>query len=451
MMKDLRDFLRDLSGNDKEYMVSGASVSPDREITRIVYFLQHRNENPAIRFDKAKGASMPLVTNLLSSRGRLALALGCDESDLDRTFRAREKNRILPVLVGSGPVQEVDYDGADVDITRLPVVTHNQGDAGPYITAGMMTVKDPDTGIRNTGIYRLMVKDGRHTGIHLAETGHAYMIFKKYIERRQDMPVAITIGAHPALYLGSLSLAPFGVDEFEVMGGMLSQPLELVKCRTVDLEVPANGEICLEGHISWDLRETEGPVGEWQSVYSQRHSYPVLTIGHMSTRKDPIYMDVCSGAAEHLLMGGLPKLSRIFESVRQGCPGVKDVYMPPGGFCRNLCYLSMKKTLEGEPATAAAAVFAADFFVRHVVVVDEDVDIHSDTEVLQALHLNMVPGRCFIMPYAKGDPTDPTSREGVVSKIGIDATRPVGRKLDRIDWKEGFDKVDLGLIFPGKW
>jgi len=402
MMKDLRDFLRDLSGNDKEYMVSGASVSPDREITRIVYFLQHRNENPAIRFDKAKGASMPLVTNLLSSRGRLALALGCDESDLDRTFRAREKNRILPVLVGSGPVQEVD-------------------------------------------------KDGRHTGIHLAETGHAYMIFKKYIERRQDMPVAITIGAHPALYLGSLSLAPFGVDEFEVMGGMLSQPLELVKCRTVDLEVPANGEICLEGHISWDLRETEGPVGEWQSVYSQRHSYPVLTIGHMSTRKDPIYMDVCSGAAEHLLMGGLPKLSRIFESVRQGCPGVKDVYMPPGGFCRNLCYLSMKKTLEGEPATAAAAVFAADFFVRHVVVVDEDVDIHSDTEVLQALHLNMVPGRCFIMPYAKGDPTDPTSREGVVSKIGIDATRPVGRKLDRIDWKEGFDKVDLGLIFPGKW
>ncbi|PKL06855.1 MAG: UbiD family decarboxylase [Spirochaetae bacterium HGW-Spirochaetae-9] len=450
MMKDLRDFLEALSGNEKEYLVSGASVSPDKEITRIVYFLQHRNENPAIRFDKVDGSSMPLVTNLLGSRGRLALALGCEEADLDRTYRTREKNRILPILVGSGSIQEVEVNGAEIDITRLPVVTHNQGDAGPYITAGMMTVKDPDTGIRNTGIYRLMVKDGRHTGIHLAETGHAYMIFRKYIERKQDMPVAITIGAHPALYLGSLSLAPFGVDEFEVMGGLLSQPLELVKCRTVDLEVPANGEICLEGHISWNLRETEGPVGEWQSVYSQQHSYPVLTIDHMSTRKDPIYMDVCSGAAEHLLMGGLPKLSRIFESVRQGCSGVKDVYMPLGGFCRNLCYVSMKKNLEGEPATAAAAVFAADFFVRHVVVVDEDVDIHSDTEVLQALHLNMVPGRCFIMPYAKGDPTDPTSREGVVAKIGIDATRPVGKKLDRINWKEGFDQVDLGKIFPEK-
>ena len=124
--------------------------------------------------------------------------------------------------------------------------------------------------------------------------------------------------------------------------------------------------------------------------------------------------------------------------------------MPPGGFCRNLCYISMKKTMEGEPATAAAAVFAADFFVRHVVVVDEDVDIHSDTEVLQAINLYMVTGRCFVMPYAKGDPTDPTNRNGVVTKIGIDATAPIGGKVHRVNSSEGFDQIDLRRVFPGK-
>lgn len=449
-MKDLRDYLEVLAGYEKEYAISEGQVSLDKGITQIVNFLQHRGENPAVMFNNVAGASMPVLTNLFSSRKRLALALECEEADLERTYRAREKNFIPPVMVESGPVQEIDIDGEDIDITTFPVLTHNSGDVGPYITAGMMTIKDPDTGTRNTGIYRLMVKDGRHTGIHMAETGHAHFIFKKYIERKRNMPVAITIGAHPALYLGSLSLAPLGVDEFEAMGGLLSRPMEMVKCRTVDLEIPSNAEICLEGYISWDLREIEGPVGEWQSVYCKEHLYPVVTIEHISMRKNPIYLDICPGGTDHLLMGGLPRLSKIYASVKQDCPGVKDIYMPPGGFCRNLCYISMKKTMEGEPATAAAAVFAADFFVRHVVVVDEDVDIHSDTEVLQAINLYMVTGRCFVMPYAKGDPTDPTNRNGVVTKIGIDATAPIGGKVHRVNSSEGFDQIDLRRVFPGK-
>jgi len=313
----------------------------------------------------------------------------------------------------------------------------------------MMTVKDPDTGIRNIGVYRMMVKDGRHTGIHLAETGHAYHIYKKYMERKQDMPVAITIGAHPALYLGCLTLAPFGVDEFEVMGGLLNEALEIVKCKTVDLEVPASGEICLEGFVSWNARESEGPVGEWQGLYSKENKYPVVTVQHMSRRKDPIYLDVCSGGLDHLLMGGLPKLSRIFESVKRDCPGIKNVYMPAGGFCRNLCYVSIKKTFEGEPAMVAAAVFTADFFVRHVVVVDADVDIYSDTEVLKAIHLNMSIDRNFVIPYAKGDPTDPTNRNGVVTKIGIDATVPLGKVLNKFDFSDHISAADMKRIFPG--
>jgi 3-polyprenyl-4-hydroxybenzoate decarboxylase len=182
-------------------------------------------------------------------------------------------------------------------------------------------------------------------------------------ERKQDMPVAITIGAHPALYLGCLTLAPFGVDEFEIMGG-------------------------------------------------------------------------------------LPKLSRIYESVKRDCPGIKNVYMPAGGFCRNLCYVSIKKTFEGEPAMVAAAVFTADFFVRHVVVVDADVDIYSDTEVLKAIHLNMNIERNFVIPYAKGDPTDPTNRNGVVTKIGIDATVPLGKVLNKFDFSDHISAADMKRIFP---
>ena len=446
-MKDLRSFLNELSFHDEEYAVADGLINPKFEITRCIYKLIKENKNRAVKFDNVSGSRIPVVSNLFGTRERLALALGCLADRLHQTYREREAAPLQPKIVESGEIQELIYQGEDVDLGLLPVVSHNANDAGPYITAGMMTVKDPDTGIRNTGIYRLMIKDRNHTGIHLAETSNAYYIYRKYIDRKLDMPVAITIGTHPALYLGCLSLAPLGVDEYAIMGALQEAPVELVRCGAVDLEVPANGEICLEGNISWVDRQPEGPVGEFHTLYSEQHSYPVVTLKRMTMKKNPIYLDICSGSIEHLLLGGLPRLGKIYASVKQACPGVKDVYMPPSGFCRAMCFVSIKKRVEGEPANAAFAVFATDAFVRHVVVVDEDIDIFNEGEVLKAINLNTDISKCFVVPYAKGSPIDPMSKDGLVSKIGIDATEPIGKHRDKINYAEGLDDVDLLKIF----
>jgi 2,5-furandicarboxylate decarboxylase 1 len=150
---------------------------------------------------------------------------------------------------------------------------------------------------------------------------------------------------------------------------------------------------------------------------------------------------------EHQLLGGISRLGQIYNQVKVACPGIRDLYMPPSGCCRAACYVSIKKYVEGEAANGAAAIFSADPFVRHAVLVDEDVNVFDDAEVLRAVHLNMDVSKCFIIHNAKGSPIDPTSRNGVVTKIGIDATRPLKGRCPQIDFGEGLGGVDLSKIF----
>ena len=238
---------------------------------------------------------MPVLTNLFGNRERLALALDTTNEELNRVYREREKRLTPPIIVPTGPIQESVMTGDQVDLTKLPIVHHKSGDAGAYVTAGVTTVKDPDTQIRNAGMYRYMLKNKNQMGVHLAEASHVYYIYRKYCEKKQNMPIAITIGAHPAFYLGSLSFCGIDTDEYEVMGGLFGSAMEVVKCRSVDLEVPADGEICLEGYIDWEKREPEGPFGEWHTLYGEAMSYPVATITAVTMRHDPIYHDLCSG------------------------------------------------------------------------------------------------------------------------------------------------------------
>jgi 2,5-furandicarboxylate decarboxylase 1 len=446
-MKDLRSYLERLAQIPGELMTTTVPINPKFEGPRIVYKLEKEGRRPAVLFQKVQGSEYPVVTNLFGNRRKLALALDVSEAELNRVYREREKKLITPKLVDSGPIQEVVYTGDQVDLTRLPIIHHNSGDVGPYITSGVTTVKDPETGIRNAGIYRFQLKGPNKLGVHLAEASHIFYIYKKYGAKRQNMPIAVTIGAHPVVYIGSLSFGGIDTDEYEVMGGLFGEAMEIVKCKTVELEVPATGEICLEGYISWDEREREGPFGEWHTLYGEPMNYPMVTITTMTMRHNPLYYDLCSGHTEHQLLGGLPRLGQIYHQVKVACPGVRDVYMPPSGFCRAACYVAIKKFVEGEAANGAAAVFSADPFVRHVIFVDEDVDIFDDAAVLKAVNLNMDVNKCFIIPNAKGSPIDPTSRNGVVTKIAIDATRALDSKFKRINFNEGLDEIDLTEFF----
>lgn len=402
-------------------------VDPRYETSAVAEHLAQKGRFPALLFERVKGFDGSLVTNLFAKRSRLALALGTSEADLNRVYREREDQLLAPTLVEDGPVREVVMKGGEVDLTRLPIPLHNEKDGAPYITCGAMVVKDPETGIRNVGVYRHMLHSRNKIGVHLAETSHATLIYEKWARIGKPMPVAITIGHHPAFFLGVLSFVPFGVDEYEVAGALMRKPLKLVKCETVDLEVPADAEIVLEGEVHPTDRVREGPIGEYTGLYGAPRDNPVITINAIMMRRNPIYLDVMNGHADHQLLGGTGRLSFIYKMVRAACPTVKDVFMPLSGCCRFVCYVSIRKRHEGEAQNVVAAVMAADPFVKYVVVVDDDVDIFDDSAVLRAIATRLrADTGAFVIKNAKGHPLDPTARDGfLVAKVGIDATKPL--------------------------
>ena len=446
-MNDLRAFIEKLSEFPGELLTASGPVSPKLELTRAIYKLAEENRTPAVLFKNVDGNRIPVLTNLFRTRKRMAIGLGCSEKELNHVYRSRERNYIKPTLVAQGPIQEVVLKGNDIDLTSLPVVTHNTEDGGPYITAAMGTTRDPSTGIRNVGMYRLQILGKNKTAIHLAESSHIYYIYKQHCARGQDMPIALTIGASPAVYLGSLSAQSIDIDEYDVMGGLLEKPLEVVKCQTIDHEVPAHGEICLEGYVDKEERVPEGPFGEFPTLYGGPMPNTVFKISAITMRRNPIYLDVCSGTAEHQRLGSLPRIGQIYSQVKVAAPGVQDVYLPLSAFGRNACYVSMKKMVDGEPANAAAAVISADPYIRHVVIVDTDVNVFDESEVLRAISLYMRPENCFMINKAKGSPIDPTARDGMVTKIGIDATKPAGINSRKISYSDGLDEIDLNKIF----
>jgi len=442
---DLRGYLELLKKEaPEEIRFVDKTVDPRFELTAVIAKLESLNRYPALVFNHVHGFTFPVVTNLFSTRKRLAMALRCEEKDLNQVFRTRENHRIEPKLVSSGPVKEVIQKKADVDVGRLPIVTHNEKDVGPYITAGAMVVKDPETGIRNIGIYRHMLQGKNQIGVHLSETSHSNFIFDKYCKRGKPMEVAITIGMHPLFYLGVLSFVPFGVDEYTVVGGLMKEPLELAKCETVDLEVPAAAEIVLEGVIQPGSQRLEGAFGEYTTLYGKPMMNPVIDITAVTMRKDPIYLDIFSGHIDHQLVGGTPRLGSIYKAVQVACPTVKDVYMPPSGFCRLTCYISIEKRHEGEAKNAVCAAFAVDPFIRYAVVVDSDVNIFDDSSIWRAVTGRVrVDEDVFVIRNAKGHPLDPIAKKGfLVDKVGIDATRPLSGYPETVS-VPGVDEIDL--------
>ena len=289
-MNDLRDFIKKLAELPGELLIANGPVNPKLELTRAVYKLARQNRTPAVLFNKVEGTSMPVVTNLFATRKRMAIGLGCPEAELNKAYRIREKNYIKPTLVDGGPIQEVVFKGDEINLCALPMITHNSEDGGPYLTAAIGTTIDPDTGIRNAGIYRLQIQGKNRTAIHLAEASQIYHIYQRHCALGKHMPIAFTIGALPAVYLGSLSFQSIDVDEYDVMGGLLERPLEVVKCKTIDMEVPAHGEICLEGYIDKDERTKEGHFRRIShSLWRADAKSSFQAVGHDHAQRPDLY------------------------------------------------------------------------------------------------------------------------------------------------------------------
>src|SRR4029434_3690264 len=212
---------------------------------------------PVVIFEKVKGSTLPVVTNVHADARRLFRAIGLKNTTLPDFIRdnaVREDCLKPPVMVNEAPVQEVVLTGKDIDVTQLPILTYHEKDAGRYITAGFGIMRDPDSGVRNAGIYRLMIHSKDTFGIQLSETAHGHYIWQTYERQNRPTPMAVAIGHHPAFYIGCLSFTSLETDEFSVAGGIMGEPVELVRCRTLELEVPAYAEVVLEREIISRLR-----------------------------------------------------------------------------------------------------------------------------------------------------------------------------------------------------
>lgn len=433
MQKELRTFIRQLElQGPQEWLRVKKKVSPKYEATAILFKLEGQARYPAVYFEQVEGFSIPAITNVHATRKRLALALEVEEGGLVEEYKRRENARIPPESVREGPVKEVIHVGTDVDLNRFPLFTHFDINTAPYITAGIVVARDPLSQVRNLSFNRGMLVSQNRLHMHLAPGMHLSRCYRNAEDRDEPLEIAIILGVHPAFALGSLSLAPFDVDEYDVIGGMLREPVPLVKCETVDLEVPANAEIVLEGKILPHVREDEGPFGEYSGHSVGVDKHHVVEITAITQRRSPIYQDVFTGHSEHRLMGAIPRESAIFKAVKTVAPGTRAVHMPVSGCCRFHCYISLDKRSEGEVRNAVFAALAADLYLKLVVVVDSDVDVYNEREVLWAMANRFQGDRdIIVIPNCQGSEIDPSAKKGgITTKTAIDATQK-GKELPK--------------------
>lgn len=381
----------------------------------------------ALLFEQVSGYDTPLVTNLLFSREALAAAVGREAGELIPWLRAAmERPRPCEVAMEAPFAENILTDSLN-PLKIFPIPTYHEGDAGPYITAGVLIAKDPETGVRNASIHRLQVFDDGTMGL-LILPRHLDLCLRKSMARKRPLEVAVAIGVDPFTLLASQAILPFGVDELEVANAMRgSSPLRLARCATIDVEVPLDSEIVLEGVIDASDTRTEGPFGEFPRYYSPAAARPTFRLKAICHRNRPIYYSILPAAREHLLLGAIPREASILTSVQQAVPAVRAVHLTYGGTCRYHLVIGIDKRSEGEVRMAMLAAMANNADIKHVIVVDRDIDIFDMEQVEWALATRFQGDRdLLVIPQIQSSILDPSSPAGVGTKVGMDATAPVG-------------------------
>jgi 2,5-furandicarboxylate decarboxylase 1 len=428
MPKDLRGFIADLESKYPEEMARVTKpISPRYEITALLTQLEKRKHFPVLYCENVEGSDAPVVINLQASRKLMALAMECRPEELAAKFTERQGNPIAPIEVTEAPVHEVSTLGDDIDLTKVPLLTHYDVNAAPYITAGIVVAVDPDSGLRNTSYNRLMMARKRELRIFMAVGRHLWTLHNKMERRNEPLPIAVVIGVHPLFSLGAQAFTPSTEDEYAVIGGMMGEALRVVKGKTVPILVPADAEMVIEGKILANVRREEGPFGEFTGHAVSKDERQVIEVTGITHRKNYIFQDVHAGYTEHKLMGAVPREAALIKAVRQTVPTVKSVCMPVSGNCRFHAYISIVKRTPGQAKNAICAAFASDMLLKHVVIVDEDIDVYDEEQVLWALSNRFQADHgLVVIPGAQGSELDPSAGPGGVNaKMGLDATKPL--------------------------
>ena len=405
-------------------------VSRELEMTSVIFELDRLGRSPVVMFENVVGYKMPVVTNIAGSRTLLAHCLGIETKDLPTAFRERCQQYIPCEVVARGAWDDVVMEGDDVDLTKLPIPFQFSVDAAPYITAGQICARDPETGVDTTGFHRLMLRGKNRLGISLHSRRRMYEFHRRAEALGKSLPAAIVIGTHPLHYMGSMVYAyPPHVRKYEIIGGLFGEPYRLARCGVGDIEVPAGAEMIIEGEILADVHEPEGPFGEFTGYASYRSTQNVFVAHRIRMRRDAFFHSVVSGMSrDHILMSCITREGEILNALRRNLPNVRAVHVPHKTCGAFLAIISMKKVAEGEPKMAMLTALGTELYTKHVIVVDEDVDIFNMEDVMWAVATRVRAEKdIFLVPGVKSAIIDPTSdpKTFTVTKMGIDATAPL--------------------------
>lgn len=424
-----RDLLEELEAEGEIKRVE-EEMSPTYEIAA-----ELRDSEKALLFENVKGHEMRVVGNLYGTRERLVCGLGIEKSQIIERIRNSLSNPDRPKVVTGGPIKEVSEK--EVDLGKLPILRHFEKDGDPYVTSSVVVAKDSEDN-RNISFHRMQQIDEDKFAIRLVPRD-LHKMFEKSEERGEPLEVAAVLGNGPAISLAAATSPSYEFDEFELASAIAGEnTLKLVECETVGVEVPAKSEIALEGKLLPGKRATEGPFADITGTYDASRQQPVFKVEHINHREDPVYQGILPGSPEHQLLMGVPREPLIYEEVSEICE-VEDVALSPGGCGWLHAMISIKKEKPDDGSRAIEAAFRAHSSLKHVVIVDSDIDIYDPQNIEWAIATRSRADRDVeIKSDVVGsslDPTaDPNSRLG--SKMGIDATKD-------LDDPEKFEKARI--------
>src|SRR5499426_1882711 len=447
-IRTLRDWLDRLAAQDR-LTIARPGVDLRFELAAIAKRLDGRR---ATLFPRPGGHRVPVVSGLVSDRQWIADAMGVEPGELLAAFQDAALNPVPCRQLGAAPAPAQEVVHRDVDLAKiLPLPVHNEHDSGPYITAGLLIARNPETGRQNVSIHRCQLSGPNRLGVLLLPR-HTHLMFETAERTGQPLDVAIVIGVDPLTLLASQAIVPLGHDELEIAGALHRQPLPVIKCVTSELCVPADAEIVVEGRLLPGVREPEGPFGEFPQYYGERAMRHVVEVDAVTHRQDAIFHTIVGGGLEHILLGAVPREATLLAHLKRSFPNVLDVHLSHGGVGRYHLYVRIRKRQEGEAKNVMLGAFAGHYDIKHVVVVDDDVDIHDPAEVEWAIATRFQADQdLVIVPNSQGSKLDPSTRDGVGAKMGLDATKPLS--ADAMTFKRirvpGEDNVRVDELLGG--
>lgn len=393
---------------------------------------EFNSEGPVLFFENLKDHEMKIVTNVCGTRDRISEALNVGRNQLHSRLAEAWRMPRKPDIIEDGPVKEVIESP---DLSKIPILTHFEKDAGPYITSAVIHAESANGKVGNVSVHRLQVLDKTHLAIRLVPR-HLYRLWQMSKDVDRDLDIAISIGVHPAVMLAASSPVSFGVNEFDVANVLLDNKLCLVRCERINAYAPAEAELVLEGKISVNEEAEEGPFVDITGTYDIERKQPVVEVLGIMRRQDCIYEAILPSGTEHRLLMGLPREALVWESVSKVVPKVNAVNLSLGGCGWLHAVVSIEKQLDGDGKNALLAAFAAHPSLKYAIVVDSDVNVYDGSDVEWAIATRFQANKdLIVIDNVRGSTLDSSADQetGLTSKMGIDSTFPPSRPRERFE------------------